>query len=626
MSTGNLRIFVTTARDAQPLPAARIYVFQQGALLYSVASNGSGQTAPVSITAPEESLSYDQDYDGQPYASVDLLVLAANHLDTFVSGVQVFANRTAVLPISMTPLLLTVPDVTTVGSENAQTEVYEYGSDAAKNAREALDTVRRETAESVINDVVRVIAIPPHILNDDVEWSSAPDVVFPQRVLNIVAVPEYITVHLGTPTSSAENVTVKFTDYIKNVCCSEIYPTWPENAIRANIHCQVSLALNRIFTELYRSKGYSYDITNSTAYDQYFVKGRNIYDNISDIVDGIFNVYVQKSNYQEPFYAEYCNGTTATCPGLKQWGTVTLAQSGYTVLGILQYYYGSEISLKTADTVSGVPLSYPGTPLQVGSTGASVSAIQTQLLRIRQNFPLIPSPGTADGVFGSATRASVVGFQQIFDLTADGIVGFATWYKISYIYVAVTKLAELTSEGVTTPPVPGTLPNVTLSYGSSGEIVSLAQYLLLIAALFYEDIYPITVDGVFGSYTKEATIDFQELVGLTADGYIGMNTWAALYDTFYAAFDSISVENLPYPGTALSVGSVSNNVAVMQRKLNYIARYFPSIATLTIDGIFGYGTQASVKTFQGLFGLTVDGIIGEKTWDAIVNVFDLLSR
>jgi len=249
-------------------------------------------------------------------------------------------------------------------------------------------------------------------------------------------------VYLGTLTSDAENVTIGFADYIKNVASSEIYPTWPLESLKANIYCQISFALNRVYTEFYRNKGFPFQITNSTAYDQYFVKGRNIYDSISVIVDEIFSEYIITGGSLAPYFSQFCNGTTVTCPGwLSQWGTVTLANEGLLAIEILRYYYGPAHALIRAVIIEGIPVSYPGIPLRLGNINQYVKVIQGQLNRISINFPLIPIILPVDGNFGTRTLNSVKVFQSVFNLVIDGIVGRATWYSISGIYAAVTQLA-----------------------------------------------------------------------------------------------------------------------------------------------------------------------------------------
>lgn len=267
---------------------------------------------------------------------------------------------------------------------------------------------------------------------------------------NQVFVPEYITVHLGEPDDkSAQNVVVPFTNYIKNVASSEVFPTWPDTAIRANVYAQVSYALNRVYTEWYRSKGYDFDITNTTKYDQKFIQGRSYFENIVKIVDEIFNDYIVKGNAVEPLFASFCDGKQVQCPGLSQWGTVELANNGLMPYEILQHYYGSNINLvKNAPIKENIP-SYSGVPLQKGSSGDDVHTIKCQLNRISINYPAIPRYPVLDKEFNLQTESAVKKAQEIFNLKVDGIVGKQTWYKLKFIYVSVSKIAELKSENVT---------------------------------------------------------------------------------------------------------------------------------------------------------------------------------
>lgn len=280
-------------------------------------------------------------------------------------------------------------------------------------------------------------------------------------------VPEYITVHLGPPNEPAENVTVSFTSYIKNVASSEIYPTWPENALRANILAQISVALNRVYTEYYRSRGYDFDITSSTRYDQAFVPGRSTFENIDRLVDDIFNDYIVRQGNVEPLYAQFCDGVRTQCAGLSQWGSVDLAEQGLTPYEILQHYFGDNINIVfNAPVGDGTP-SYPGRPLSRGSVGEDVRTIQQQLNRIRRNYPAIPRISEVSNVFGAETEAAVRAFQSIFNLASDGIVGKATWYKIKMIFNGVKSLSEITSEGLTISEAQRVYPEV-LRLGTRG--------------------------------------------------------------------------------------------------------------------------------------------------------------
>ena len=389
-------------------------------------------------------------------------------------------------------------------------------------------------------------------------------------------VPQYITVHLGSPGSNAENVTVSFPDYVKNVASSEIYPTWKPAALRANILAIISFALNRVYTEFYPSRGYPFNITSSTAYDQKFIKGRNIFENISQLVDELFNTYIRRIGFVEPLAAKFCNGTTVTCDGLSQWGSQALAEDGADYLTILRTYYGDNIELVTNAPVMGIRYSYPGYPIRRGATGEAVQRIQVMLNRISQDYPAIPKIYPVDGIFGSATENAVKKFQQIFDLTADGIVGNGTWYKMVFLYVGVLDLAELISQGQTYYPGSGgqPFPNV-LAEGARGDSVRTVQYVLNVVAEFYPNIPSVAIDGIYGPATKNAVVALQRMSGLPQDGIMGPNTWKALYLLYAGIVDTVETytnvippafrPDLPdsqatgltqFPGRALTLGSV----------------------------------------------------------------------
>lgn len=439
-------------------------------------------------------------------------------------------------------------------------------------------------------------------------------------------IPENITVHLGPPGSNAQNVTVPFPDYIKNVASSEIYPTWPENAIRANIYAQISYALNRYYTEWYRSQGYDYDITNSTAYDQSFVFGRDIYDNISQIVDDIFNSYIRRQGNIEPYFAQYCNGTTVTCPGLSQWGTVTLAEQGMTPYEILQNYFGDDI-----DIVRGVPVrtgtpSYPGAPLRLGDIGNDVQNIQIQLNRISRNYPNIPKINPTDGYFGPGTEAAVKVFQETFGLTPDGIVGNNTWYRITYLYNAVKRLSELDSEGIALGEFPRQYPGV-LQFGDTGIGIRLLQYYLAVIGAYYETVPPAAVTGTFDQQTLDAVVAFQKTFGLTPDGIVGRNTWNDLERAYNGILESGAFEGgiALYPGNTLQQGSMGEYVRLIQEYLSFIADTFPSIPKVPATGLFGSQTRDAVRAFQQEFGLPVNGVVDFDTWNRIASLYSDLS-
>ncbi len=369
-------------------------------------------------------------------------------------------------------------------------------------------------------------------------------------------VPENITVHLGSPSSNAANVTLSFSDYVKNSASSEIYPTWDESALRANILAIVSYALNRIYTEFYRSRGYDFDITSDTNFDQAFVNGRSYFENISRLVDELFNDYLRRPGFVEPLAAKFCNGTTVTCEGLSQWGSQSLAQQGFNSNQILQSYYGN-VEIVPNAPVQGLRSSYPGTPLQRGSSGPSVVVVQTSLNRISQSYPAIPKIPTIDGVFGSRTEAAVRTFQQVFNLTPDGIVGPATWYSIVRLYTAVTRLSELRSQGQQFYAINWSPPDV-LQIGNSGDKVRFLQYMLSVISSYISSIPSLAVDGVYGSQTRSAVLAFQRRYGLPETGTVGQTTWDTIYDQFSGIQNTSLRSSQQFPTGG---NSASGNVA-----------------------------------------------------------------
>lgn len=494
MAIGYLRIQARIANDAVPLSDVQIRVLDnQARKIYDLTTDESGEAPTVSLETVDASLSLDPNYVGTPYVAYNVLARASGFRTVYIEGLAIYDGEIAVLPLTMIP-----------------TQDYQRSDDATTI------TLEKPAVAS---------AEPRNQQGPDIQSDVQP------RVLRQVVIPNFITVHLGSPSSSASNVQVPFPDYIKNVASSEIYPTWPDASLRANIYAIITFAINRIFTEWYRAQGYDFDITNNTAYDQAFVYGRAIYESISNIVDNIFNEYVSRPGQNAPYFTSFCNGTTVTCSGLSQWGTVTLAQRGLTPLQILRSYYPNDVVITQAQSVTGILSSYPGSPLRVGNAGLDVQNIQIYLDRIRRNYPAIPSITDASGVFGSSTEAAVKKFQSIFNLTSDGVVGKATWYKISQVYTAVTRLAELDSEGAQLGI--GTIPpSSVLSQGSTGNDVLTLQYLLDVIAELYPGIPRVTQDGIFGSLTRQAVIAFQQLRQLNPDGIVGPATWQALYDVY----------------------------------------------------------------------------------------------
>ena len=373
-------------------------------------------------------------------------------------------------------------------------------------------------------------------------------------------IPQTITVHTGPANQWAENVTVPFSDYIKNVASSEIYPTWPEAALRANILAQISFALNRVYTEYYPSRGYDFDITASTMNDQKFIKGRSIFDNVAQIVDELFTTYIRRKGFVEPLSARFCNGTTVTCDGLSQWGSEELARQGQSTMDILRHYYGDDIELVSNAPIKDIAYSYPGYPLQTGSSGNYVTVLQVMLNRIARNYPAIPRISPVDGVFGSQTEESVKQFQRIFNLTPDGIVGQATWYKLVFLYVGVTNLSELVSEGQPFTEVQGPATGVTLREGSTGIAVSALQYFISILAQFNPSVPGLAIDGIFGPKTTAAVNAVQSRLGLPVTGTVDDTTWQRIYDEY------LGIARTALAGADLPVGAqqIERSVAAGQ--------------------------------------------------------------
>ena len=440
---------------------------------------------------------------------------------------------------------------------------------------------------------------------------------------NTPIIPEYITVHLGAPDSNAENVTVPFSDYIKNVASSEIFPTWPESALRANIYAQISYALNRYYTQYYRARGYNFDITNSTAIDQSFVYGRDFFENISRIVDELFNDYVIRNGSVEPLYTAYCDGVEIDCPGLKQWGTVDLANQGYTPYEILQYYYGDDISIVQNAPVENINQPLPERDLTLGAVGNDVQQVQIRLNRISKNYSGIPKIYPVDGVFDVSTENSVKEFQRAFDLTPDGIVGKATWYAIQRVYNAVKRLNDLESEGIRLDEI-NNLFLTNLSLGDTGSEVYELQYLLSFIGSYEQEIPVIATDGIFGDGTADAVRAFQRLYGLSETGEVGFPTWEQLYRAYRGILETLpqgffDSTTLPYPGTVLRFGSSGPYVEALQTYLNFIGNTYPEIPKITVDGDYGASTENAVRAYERVKGLNQSGIVSSRLWSSIAS-------
>lgn len=406
--TGNLNVIVTGTDSYSPLSSATIEIANTGEpnrILESVNTDRNGQTGNIELSAPPREYSMEPT-DNQPYSEYNVKISAPGYQEGLVSGVQIFSGENGLQSIVLQP--------------SEQTPDYVYNP-------------------IVIGGHTLWEYYPPKIAEPEIKPLSESG----EIVLSRVVVPETIVVHDGVPgDSTATDYYVPYINYIKNVACCEIYSTWPESTIEANILAIMSFTLNRVYTEWYRNKGYNFTITSSTAYDHKWIYGKTIYENISQIADRLYNRYLARPNVKQPILTQYCDGKRVSCPNwMTQWGSKALGDDGFSAIDIIHYYYGSDMYVNEAEIVSGIPSSYPGYDLTIGSSGEPVITIQEQLNRIAQNYPAIPTV-TVDGIYGSATAESVRAFQSIFNLPVSGIVDFPTWYKISQIYVGVSKIGE----------------------------------------------------------------------------------------------------------------------------------------------------------------------------------------
>lgn len=406
--TGNLNVIVTGTNSYSPLSSATIEIANTGEpnrILESITTDQNGQTGYIELSAPPREYSMEPT-DNQPYSEYNLKISAPGYQEGLISGVQIFSGENGLQSIVLLP--------------SEQTPDYVYNP-------------------IVIGGHTLWEYYPPKIAEPEIKPLAESG----EIVLSRVVVPETIVVHDGVPgDSTATDYYVPYIDYIKNVACCEIYSTWSESTIEANILAIMSFTLNRVYTEWYRNKGYNFTITSSTAYDHKWIYGKTIYENISQIADRLYNRYLARPNVKQPILTQYCDGKRVSCPNwMTQWGSKALGDDGFSAIDIIHYYYGSDMYVNEAEIVSGIPSSYPGYDLTIGSSGEPVITIQEQLNRIAQNYPAIPTV-TVDGIYGSATAESVRAFQSIFNLPVSGIVDFPTWYKISQIYVGVSKIGE----------------------------------------------------------------------------------------------------------------------------------------------------------------------------------------
>ena len=441
-------------------------------------------------------------------------------------------------------------------------------------------------------------------------------------VINYPTIPTEIVVHLGAPDEAAENLSLPFVDYIKNVASNEIYPTWPDSAIEANILAQISFALNRIYNEWYPSKGYTFDITSLPAYDQSFVKNRQVFDTISKKVDQIFNNYVYRTGQIQPLNAVYCGGKVTTCNGLSQWGSVSLARQNKTPLEILKYYYGNDVNIKEDAPIGEVFGAYPGYPIELGNAGDKVRIIQRELNRISNNYPAIPKIPRVNGVFGVYTQNSVKKFQEIFNLNPTGIVDYSTWYKIKYIYNAVKRVNDIYSEGIGEEEAIYDYGN-ELKYSDVGLGVRVLHYVLLTIAYFDPDLPSLRLNSVFNDNTKAMVINFQKKYGLPATGVVDADTWNELVTVYRDTIHNIPEEYAQYgdeffQGRLLALGMSGDDVRIIQKFLLKICQQTGNIPGVRVSGIFDDLMEKSVMKIQSIFNQDTTGVIDPVTWYNIV--------
>ena len=442
--------------------------------------------------------------------------------------------------------------------------------------------------------------------------------------VRLPVVPTNITVHLGEPDQAAQDITIPFTDYISNVAASELYPTWPRASLEANIYAIISFALNRVYNEWYRSKGYNFDITSSPTYDQTYTLNRSTYENIDDIVNDIFDNYVVKGNQVQPYFTRYCDGRKTTCDGLSQWGSVSLANQGKSALDILKTYYGNDISIKYDAPVGDVEEGYPGSPVGLGYAGNPVLAIQRDLRRIRKNYPAIPDISGSLGIFHKETEDAVKKFQQIFSLPITGVVDKGTWYKIKYVYNSVKKLSDLYSEGLSEEEATFLYTDL-LKYGDTGIEVEYIHYFLDAIAFLDKDIPRLPTNSIYNNNTVTMVKAFQEKYGLPVTGEFDYNDWTVLKNAYRTILKSFPLEyqefvNDLYPDYFLVRGTVGNDVRRFQMFLYEICRRDKSIPGVRVNGIFDELTEKSVRKLQSDYGFDVNGVVGPLLWRKVVEL------
>jgi len=594
MGKGYLKIQTVTANTAVLVGRASVTVTNENnQVLYELYTDDAGNTPIIELKAPDKWFIEVPAAPGLRYGIYNVTVRASGYVSVINEGVMVFDMSTSILKVELDPLA--------IGQENAVKHMYIAG-------------------HKMDQPIMAQQQMEPQALRNAGKKGAIP------RILPAVAIPYFITVHLGRHTAQAQNVRVPFLDYIKNVTSHEIFDEWSEEALIANIYCIVSLTLNRIYTEFYRSMGYSFDITSETYMDQKFIYGGVIGAKISALVDRLFNNYLAVVGHNEPFLSLYNDGNKVNIPGrLSQWGSFYDARDRHmNAWQIIKKYYSQNLELRECGNHGDVPESYPGYTLTLGSRGDVVRSMQLYLNRILGRYTdIIINP--ADGVYGQQTRSSVILFQKLYNLPQNGQIDRRNWYEISRIYAVEKGLWEMYSEGERIG-IGVTPPKQVIRQGDTGTMVLELQFLLGFIAMYHSEIPFAAQTSRFDSLTAEGVRVFQRMYGVAVDGVVGATTWRMLYDVYWGIMQNTvppkpippvippQTEIPPFPGVSLSIGSTGPNVRLVQEAINKLAEVTPGLWKIAADGIFGNGTRAAVVNFQSMFGLTADGIVGPNTW------------
>lgn len=566
MATGYLIVSVVEQYSEVPIEDAVILVMHEKQPPIETKTNKQGLTESIPLFTVDKSLSLDPESAELPFYAYLVKVTKPEYREETRTNVIIFDGETTNLTVAMRSLI-------------------------------DLAAVREEVQTQPV------------------------DALFGSPFFPFPIIPITISVKLGAPDSDAKVIIVKYVDYIKNVVSCEIFPTWPVEAIRANIYAIQSLALNRVYTEWYRERGYDFQITSSTAFDMKFKEGQAVFSNISDLVDTTFAQYVNRIGFIEPLFTAFCDGKKVKCDGLHQWKTVDYANLGYDALKILQQFYGENIEIFTSALIQEVAESFPG-DLKIGSAGPKVFLMQIYLIRISLTYPSIPQPFPLDGVFDDTFEESVKQFQRIFHLPVTGVIDRDTWYKISFFYHAVKRSGEIVSEGYVSLLDYLETPQ-TVKPGDRGVQVQRLQYALNVISQYVDDMSFIKMDTNYGPKTKQQVSIFQKHVGLPQTGIVDPKTWEYLKQYYHDAVTILpsTFELADFPGHHLTIGDEGLAVMAMQRSMNVIAKSYRTIPEVNQQGVFDQAMEDQVKAFQAEFNLPVTGIIDQKTWDMVTDIY-----